>query len=380
MHLEEVNNTFIFPKNEDVEIEVGDIKQPDFKPRMKIKRWDNEVNFSVGLISDHKGTHTEDINDKHTWDDGHGIKANFYKKEEHQFEFEVILDEKPQSNVINISIETKGLDFFYQPPLTQEEIDDGHIRPDDVVGSYAVHHSTKKGNYVGGNNYRAGKFCHIYRPYATDANGLKVWCDLHISNDMQIAIPHEFLDKAVYPITIDPTFGVNPSSPGGTAYYMPTGRVLGSLFTSPANIDKAQSFTAYMRTAAAANMKALLVLHSNLNIITDGIGAPVSLEGAPSWSTSIFGTDPDPENSTEYVLMAVTSATGYLYYDFGDANQGHQDNTNSYSSPTNPTDATHNANEYSIYCTYTEGAPPAGVRPPRVFYGPFRGPFGGPIQ
>ena len=32
------------------DIKIGDIKQPDFKPRFKLERWNNKANFSVGLI------------------------------------------------------------------------------------------------------------------------------------------------------------------------------------------------------------------------------------------------------------------------------------------------------------------------------------------
>ena len=34
------------PKDK-IEIEIGDMKQLDFKPQFKIMRWDNEVNFSI---------------------------------------------------------------------------------------------------------------------------------------------------------------------------------------------------------------------------------------------------------------------------------------------------------------------------------------------
>jgi len=74
-----MSNTYDFPGKEDVRITVGDEKQADFFPRMKIKRWDNEVNFSVGIISDHRGTDKKET-DRVEWDDGHGVKARFYDK------------------------------------------------------------------------------------------------------------------------------------------------------------------------------------------------------------------------------------------------------------------------------------------------------------
>ena len=52
------NNTFKTVPKEDpkdkIEIEVGDSKQPDFKPQLKVMRWDNEVNLSIRLVDDEK--------------------------------------------------------------------------------------------------------------------------------------------------------------------------------------------------------------------------------------------------------------------------------------------------------------------------------------
>ena len=123
------------------------------------------------------------------------------------FEFGITLKETPVSNVVPLSVTTKGLDFFYQRPLTTEERFDG-IRPPHVLGSYAAYHKTKTNN-----EYQAGKAFHIYRPWAEDATGKKVWCEFDADWDweneqpLNITIPQDFLDTAVYPVFIDPTFG-----------------------------------------------------------------------------------------------------------------------------------------------------------------------------
>lgn len=395
-------NTYQFKGKEDVEIIVGDEKQENFYPRMKIKRWDNEVNFSVGVISAYDGTDSN-ITDKVEWDDGHGTKARFYEKEGDEFEFEIELASKPLSNVLHLSIETNGLDFFYQPALTHEELNDTVIvdekevcrynRPDNVIGSYAVYHSTAAGNHIGGNNYRSGITFHIYRPCAIDSKGTKVWCGLHIDTDMEITIPQDFIDNAVYPIIVDPTFGCDPDTPGSSSFF-PTddGTVIyGSLFTSPSNMDTVQSMTVrctdftYSTTwGASVFAKGVIVLHSTLNIVSNGITAGLGLDYNTDglWQTHTFGTDPSLSASTEYVLMWICYDSGggdlgKLWYNSGSSNQGHIDTSNSYTSPSNPTDATHDNNKYSIYCTYTALA--TGTRTPRVFLGPFGGPFGGPI-
>lgn len=131
-------------------VEVGDVLQPDFKPQVKIKRWDNEVNFSM-RAEEHPEATVEEV-------DG-VIKYITPKYEVHQyekpeagedggFEFEWVLNEIPESNVLTTTIQSKGLNFLYQPALTQEEIDSGSSRPENVIGSYAVYHSTNKNNKV----------------------------------------------------------------------------------------------------------------------------------------------------------------------------------------------------------------------------------------
>jgi hypothetical protein len=67
------------PKDE-INVIVGDDKQPDFYPQVKLERWSNEVNFSVRL----KDTDTKNIatvstdKDKIIWDRGN-IKIENYE-------------------------------------------------------------------------------------------------------------------------------------------------------------------------------------------------------------------------------------------------------------------------------------------------------------
>ena len=142
-----------------VEIEVGDAKQLDFKPQFKIKRWDNEVNFSIRAEEEAGATLEKD---------GELIKYKAKDYEVHMydkpdasddggFEFEWYLKKKPILNVFSATIQSRGLDFFYQPQL-----DEMFQMPENVVGSYAVYHSTKKNHVIGGNNYKGGKAFHIY--------------------------------------------------------------------------------------------------------------------------------------------------------------------------------------------------------------------------
>ena len=165
-----------------IEFEIGDSKSDDFFPQYKLIHWDNETNFSARLVT--KDGAVTEHDGKLAYDDGEKI-ARFYEKdtgdEDGGFEFDVVLNSKPESNVLTWTIQHKELDFFYQPALTEEEIAEGAFRPENVVGSYAVYHKTQKNNKVGGKEYRTGKAFHIYRPYAEDAEGTRAWCDLNIT-------------------------------------------------------------------------------------------------------------------------------------------------------------------------------------------------------
>lgn len=142
------------------------------------------------------------------------------------FKVDVILNEKPDTNRFCYQIEGwEDYDFFYQPALTQEEIDQGASRPEDIVGSYAVYHKTKRNHVIGQENYATGKVMHIPRPEVWEVNNpttTREWADLSYRNgELCVTARQGFLDNAEYPVRIDPTFGYTSAgatlnSTGGT--------------------------------------------------------------------------------------------------------------------------------------------------------------------
>lgn len=202
-------NTYVAKEQSFAVCEVGDAKQPDaFYPQVKIMRWDNECNFSARLVHEEASPKVALVADKVQWI-GEAVEAHFYEvgdgKEGGGYEFEIILKEPPNSNVISMTLQTRGLDFFYQPELTEEDIKEGCMRPENVVGSYAVYHKTMAGDYaaLGGKNYLTGKAFHIFRPRIEDAKGNWIWGELSIDEKaglLTVTIPQEFLDKATYPV------------------------------------------------------------------------------------------------------------------------------------------------------------------------------------
>lgn len=234
------NNTY-FHKPKDVaadriEIEIGDVNQPTvFVPHVRFRRWDDEVNFGVGLADANISPVVANNSGVIEWRSSSG-SARFYQiqpdaqNEDGGVEFEIVLAAKPPINYLDLPVQSKNVNWFYQPPLTSEwsiggmggkivsvtetEARDASdtlliYRPPNVVGSYALYHSLTPGNVVGGKEYKCCKFCHIYRPMAIDAVGGRAWCSLSYNgvDTLRLMVPQVFLDAAVYPVIIDPTFG-----------------------------------------------------------------------------------------------------------------------------------------------------------------------------
>lgn len=369
-----VSNTFVRKdkgeKHDELEVEIGDITSDEFKPHLKIKRWGDECNFSCELLDDGRDTPSVKTKGNKIESAKGKTEAHFYginKTDEKPegYEFEVILKKKPTTNIVSMIVATKGLAFYYQPALTQEEIDDGCIRPENVVGSYAVYHESKVGDYskAGLKNYKAGKAFHIYRPKIIDAEGKEVWGKLDITDDLlTVEISQDFLDTAVYPVIVDPTFGYE--SLGGSEYGYGINRLYGSTYTSPANVGEITDLHLGGRSPGGYDSKGLIVLESTLNIVSNGITNIDAFPSTKGWLQMLFSSNPTLSASTDYLLAMIPEVNLiYFAYDSGPLDTAWYDSSNSYSSPTHPTDAAHltsgySSRKYSAYCTYTatEGA------------------------
>jgi len=112
------------------------------------------------------------------------------------FEYDVILNREPDSNVISLRMEgAENFDFFRQPDFVPGQF---------LKGSYAVY---KKETLLGDGT---GKLCHIHRPEIIDARGRRCWGDLAVvGNELRITIPEKWLSEAAYPVIVDPTVGTS---------------------------------------------------------------------------------------------------------------------------------------------------------------------------
>lgn len=361
-------NTFFQDIDDRISIEVGDSKQKNFENQCKIKGWGNEVNLSARLENSKNGNLITD-KDVVKWlqDNQETHLYDIVKDEKHKegaFEIEVLLLEKPKSNIISFTLECKGIDFFYQPELTSNEIKDGHIRPENVIGSYAVYCSQEKINWEGGKLYKAGKLCHIYRPKIIDSSGKYVWGILKIKNGLlTIEIPQDFLDTALYPVLVDPTLGYDTIG-GSTFNASSANAYLTSLFTST-EAGTVSMLTAHTGSSAGANSKGILHTHGDLALVTNGTGSVVAIPAGGSFAWRDSTMTPSIVGSTEYLVGMIFSAASLIKYDAGSANQGHN-GTNSYTTPTTLVTPTHTTNKASAYLTYTASAVPTILTKPLV--------------
>lgn len=293
------------PKDE-VKITIGDKvvglgAEGDFKPNIELKRW-NEVGFKLKTDNLLKDVATKDKKLKFKGDkikfDTPKISFEMYDFTEGEGGYKYIwyLNEKPATNKIEFEIESEGLDFFYQPALTEEfqngyseefekdifvtetQVKDleGNVlvgRPENVVGSYAVYHSTKGGmNDIHGKEYKAGKAFHIYRPHIIDAEGKETWGILHIENGIySVEIPRDFLDTAVYPIKSNDEFGYHPSS-GGTSVEYTNDNVRINPYAMPANgtVTKLSIFTLEIDDLVTAYLRGVVYNFDTDALVTYG--------------------------------------------------------------------------------------------------------------
>jgi len=382
-------------------VKIGGEIEGKFRPEAKLSKWNNEVFIKVKQPTT-KNIKAVNENGKIKWIDTDKEVHMYTLPPDEQneggiFEFEVVLKKKPTTNVITLEIETQGLDFFYQAPLTQiEKIgvegvaritethtydkDDNIItyRPENIVGSYAVYHSTKKGDYtsLGGENYKNGMAFQIYRPRIEDSNGWNVWGELNINEqlgELTVTIPQDFINNAVYPIkhAAGLTFGNTTS--GGTSKNCGGFGPYASEFTSGVSSGTASKMTAWVREGAGASDIAGAIYTDGgsdpANVITNGITDTVNENNSSAhWTDFPFSTEPSISASTVYWLAINCSTSGTDFY-YSDTTTLYSYDTTAGVSFPDPWSATGNGSrQFDVYVTYTASAPATAdvIQPPQL--------------
>ena len=203
----------------------------------------------------------------------------WYMKAQDEFEFEIVINERPTSNNLFFDMNLENVVCHYQDRLDVENNDFENCnatdcwgetiehRPSRIVGSYACYNSNKK---VG----------NIYQPFLNDSEGNIAMCDLTIDNGFNITCPQNFIDTAPLPFNLDPTFGNTGVGGGaiGSAYQY------AAKFNSD-EVTHVDRIELYVRTGAAfaggqsfaiyddsgGNPNVLLGVSSDNPNITDGL-------------------------------------------------------------------------------------------------------------
>ena len=366
-----------------IEIKIGDDKKPGLTPKIKFQRWDGEANFTIEFMDEEKDD-AASKKDKDTieWNK-QNVSAKFYNLTD-AYEFEIILKEKPKTNIVNFSFNMEGTAAYYQPALTQEfkvgdeegrvtEVSETQVkdangnilyeRPENVVGSYAIY-GQKRDYKLGGKNYGTGKVAHIYRPKIIDAKGDWVWGILNISKEnnlMTITIPQKFLDEAAYPVIVDPTLGYTGG--GASTLGMNGYTRIGKGVTMPED-GTLINISAYMYEEGADYKNVGIGIYNQAGGSPNAIvaeTAPFELSTGATWIWQTRTISGSLTSGTAYHFAANGQNTGgnviYLAYDAVAGTLYYQANNYSGSMPTPLSESVSGATgNVSIYVTYSTAA------------------------
>lgn len=288
------------------------------------------------------------------------------------FEFEVVFNSKPLSNEVELTASVpKGVTAFYQAELPFDQtMKEGVKRRPNIHKSLAIYltDETKCGTT---SYYKTGKLAHIHRPIAHDSSGYSVFCDFKeleglkeaeqydLSKGLTVIVPQEFLDNAVYPVTVDPTFGYNAAG-GSTAATNNT--ILGTGNASPSTGRYLSSISAFVDVSGSSTSDLQLAFYNETGAAVSTFtfvqrtDSYTNVGGAASWVPLAMSNPAYHIASHTYVLAiwgtdTVYSTAATIAYD-GTAGTSYS-LASTYSAgnwPTNLTGATTQATRrYSIF-------------------------------
>lgn len=361
----------------EVQIEGETVRIAKDRPEAVLTRWGGEEALTVKKVGTYSQAKRGWFSRQQRYDGAQSVimepikpvegknVANADTSGEEGFKVDILLNEKPNTNVFTLELEGwEDLDFFYQPELTPEEIEEGAERPENVVGSYAVYHKTKANHEIGKTNYQTGKLYHIYRPKVLDSEGNWVWGQLGYENGvLSVTVPQEFLDGAVYPVRVDPTFGYTTvgASAGSSNEIVCVSNASHS--TAPENgTITALNFYVSAGWSAGEETKGGVFSATESDPDAGGLLSETSetSTGGSGWQ-SVGGISQSITALSLYSLCMYRNSAEPYNYSFDSLTSGGAANNGA----TYPTWAVLNSNNlvYSIYATYT-AAPSDTCTPP----------------
>ena len=274
-----------------------------------------------------------------------------------RFKWDIEFVTKPDSNVFKWEMKhSKELNFFYQRELTQSEIDEGLKITDGLVGSYSVYCSKRN------NKYKIGKLCDIHKPICIDSSGRKIDADLVIDKgNIIITIPQEYIDTAVYPMTLDPTIGFSgtPNTYANTSNvsYVTTGSSSGSMTAS--SDGTCNTMYVYVRTSFTGSIN--VGIYDNNGSPNYNLLSSASLN--QTWSTGwqpVTVTEISIVSGNTYHVASGHPTTMDFSYDTTSGNACYRNASATLLNPWNYS-AAPRAYAPAVYLDYTETSTGGGV-------------------
>ena len=189
-----------------------------------------------------------------------------------------------------------GVSAYWQPPLSQSEVDAGVIRPAHVVNSIAFYLTTPRVNEEGGKDYKVGKVAHLYR---MQANGHWFSWSMPDATHLVLSDDDGYLQTANYPLTIAPVGDtIGYSSVGGSGASTSLIAQLYGTYTAPAG-KAVTSLNAYIVSGGGGG--------TEMGIYTFQSGAPYAKVGSPPYVARGTG----PTWRTVSVSIPLTNGTTY---------------------------------------------------------------------
>jgi hypothetical protein len=337
--------------------------------------WKGESEIKIGYAVRNESFNKKTINSSVVEWDYNNKKIRSYILENGDYEYDIYLKENPSNSIFNFYLDLKNLNAYYQLPLNEEIFDKGWIvnethaidekgllrahRPVNIVGSYAIYHPYKRDN-----QYKTGKVFHIYRPLIIDSKGNTDYGILNYDSDMKmlsINVSREYLDDAVYPVIIDPTFGNTVA--GASGWTISDDDVFG-FEASPINNGILDNITAHIAITNAETSYNIAGLYNDsdntfvINSETD-LGSHVG-DGSYNWETWInSGPKASLLASDNYIISVFHDNTTngqntVFHYDNGANNYGHRDLVAVFPTWNDPVVWTwQDVKYFSIYANYT---------------------------
>ncbi|MHA2086073.1 MAG: hypothetical protein ACXABD_20200, partial [Candidatus Thorarchaeota archaeon] len=173
---------------------------------------------------------------------------------------------------------------------------------------------------------------HIYRPHVVDSAGKETWADLHVDVDagiLEITVPQQFLNRAVYPVLVDPTLGYTTIGSNTEGFNDPTPDTvqIASAWTmpsdpgeqTPGNVYEIQFYTRKGSGAPDQTMENVIWADAAPGAQQKlSVNYVVSSETPQWYNPSMSGGAWSPSFSTTYLVGSHNITSGHrcvIYYD-----------------------------------------------------------------